>query len=140
MGTAVSKVDVWAADIRDRAGGLAGTLGPLAAAGANFEFIIARRRPEARGHGVVFVTPLKGAKQLRAARDAGFKKTSSMHSVRVEGPDRPGLAAVLTSALADAGINVRGFSAAAIGRRCVVHLALDTAADARKAMARLRRI
>ena len=140
MALTVSKVDVWAADIRDRAGGLAGTLGPLAAAGANFEFIIARRRPEARGHGVVFVTPLKGAKQLRTAKAVGFKKTDTMHSVRVEGPDRPGLAAVLTNALAEAGINVRGFSAAAIGRKCVVHLALDTAADARKAMTRLRKV
>lgn len=140
MALTVSKVDVWAADIKDRTGGLAEKLEPLAAAGANFEFIIARRRPEARGHGVVFVTPLKGAKQLRAAKAAGFKKTDSMHSVRVEGPDKAGLAAVITAALAEAGINARGFSAAAIGRKCVIYLALDTAADVRKAITRLRKM
>ena len=50
--------------------------------------------------------------------------------MRIEGPDKPGLGAQLTCALAKAGINLRGLSAAAIGKRCVVYLALDTAADA----------
>ena len=140
MALTISKVDVWAADIEDRAGGLAEKLKAVAAAGANLEFIIARRRPDAPGHGVVFATPLKGAKQLRAAKQAAFHKTDSLHSVRIEGPDRPGLASTLTTALTEAGINVRGFSAAAIGRKCVIYLALDTAADVRKAITRLRKM
>jgi hypothetical protein len=49
---------LWAAMLQDRVGGLAGKLAPLAAAGANLEFIIARRAPEQPGRGVVFVTPL----------------------------------------------------------------------------------
>ena len=68
----VSRTDTWAATIEDRPGGLADKLGALAAAGANLEFIIARRAPEQRGSGVVFVTPLKGAKQVRAAQAAGL--------------------------------------------------------------------
>ena len=31
--------------------------------------------PEQRGSGVVFVTPLKGAKQIKAADAAGFQTT-----------------------------------------------------------------
>jgi hypothetical protein len=124
---------VWAASIDDRPGGLAEKLVALAEAGAQLEFVIARRAPDKPGTGVVFLTPLKGAAQTRAAKKAGFGRTESLHSLRVEGPDKPGLGAKMTQALAGAGINLRGLSAAAIGKRCVVHLAFDSAADANKA-------
>jgi hypothetical protein len=136
----VTRADVWAASIEDRPGGLAGKLAALAEAGAELEFVIARRASEKPGTGVVFLTPLKGAAQIRAAKKAGFEKTKSLHSLRVEGPDQPGLGAKMTQALAQAGINLRGLSAAAIGRRCVVHLALDSPADATKAARLLKRL
>ena len=136
----VSKTDTWASTIDDRPGGLADKLDALAAAGANLEFVIARRAPEQRGNGVVFVTPLKGAKEVKAAQAAGFQKTASLQSLRVEGLDKPGAGAKLTKALAEAGINLRGFSAAALGKRYVTHLALDTARDAAKATAVLRKL
>ncbi len=134
----VSKVDVWAATIHDQPGGLAEKLSALAEAGANLEFVIARRESSKPGTGVVFVTPLKGAKQTNAAKKAGFAKTDSLHSVRAEGTDKPGLGAAMTEGLAAKGINLRGLSAAAIGRKCIVHLALDSAEDAKKAMSVLR--
>ena len=115
----VSRTDTWAAAIDDRPGGLADKLAALAAAGANLEFIIARRAPEQRGSGVVFVTPLKGAKQIKAAEAAGFQRTESLHSLRVQGADKPGTGAKLTRALAEAGINLRGLSAAALGKRYI---------------------
>jgi hypothetical protein len=133
-------VDVWAASIDDRPGGLAETLAALAEAGAQLEFVISRRAPDKPGKGVVFLTPLKGAAQIRAAKKVGLSKTKSLHSVRIEGPDKPGLGARMTQALADAGINLRGLSAAAIGRRCIVHLALDSSADATKAARILKRL
>jgi len=136
----VSRTDTWAASIDDRPGGLADKLGALAAAGANLEFIIARRAPEQRGSGVVFVTPLKGAKQVKAAEAAGFQKTESLHSLRVEGADKPGMGAKLSKALAEAGINLRGLSAAALGSRYVTHLALDTAKDAAQAATVLKKL
>ncbi len=46
----------------------------------------------------------------------------------------------MTRALAEAGINLRGLSAATIRKQFVVYLALDTAADARKAMNVLKKI
>jgi hypothetical protein len=131
---------VWAGSIEDRPGGLAEKLAALAEAGAQLEFVIARRASERPGTGVVFLTPLTGAAQIRAAKRVGLEKTKSLHSLRVEGPDQPGLGAKMTQALAQAGINLRGLSAAAIGRRCVVHLALDSAADAAKATRLLKRL
>ncbi len=136
----VSRTDTWAATIDDRPGGLADKLAALAAAGANLEFIIARRAPELRGSGVVFVTPLKGAKQIKTAKTAGFQKTESLHSLRIEGADKPGTGEKLTTALAEAGINLRGLSAAAVGKRYVAHLALDTAQDAAKAVAVMKKL
>ena len=136
----VTRTDTWAAIIDDKPGALADELAALAAAGGNLELIVARRAPEQRGSGVVFVTPLKGAKQLRAADAAGFQKTESLHSLRVEGTDKPGAVATLTRALADAGVNLLGLSAAALGKRHVTYLALDTARDAAKAATVLRKL
>ncbi len=130
----VNRVDVWAATIKDRPGGLAEKLSALSRAGVNLEFVIARRAPERRGQGVVFLAPIKGGKPARAARATGFMKTVSLHSVRIEGRDKPGLGAKLTQKLAAARVNLRGFSAAAIRGRFVLYLALDTAAAAKKAM------
>jgi hypothetical protein len=134
MALKASRVDTWAATIKDQPGGLSAKLETLAAGKANLEFVIARRSPDKPGTGVVFVTPLAGAAALAAAKRAGFKKTASLHTVRVEGPDRAGQGAVITAALAEAGINLRGFSAAAIGKKFVAHVAVDSSAAAAKAM------
>jgi hypothetical protein len=136
----VGRQDVWAAGLVDQPGGLAAKLAALDKADANLEFVIARRAPDKPGQGVVFLTPLKGAAQRKAAEQAGFMKTESLHSVRVEGPDQPGFGAKVTAALAAAGINLRGLSAAAVGKRFVAYLALDSAEDAAKAMRTLKRL
>ena len=134
----VTVVDVWAASIKDRPGALAAKLDALAQAGADLEFAIARRvKP---GKAVVFVTPIKGARQIRAAKKAGFAKTVSLRGVRIAATDKLGLGAKLTRRLADSGINLRGLSAASIGKRAIFHLAFDSADDANKAMRLLKRI
>jgi len=140
MKLSISRTDVWAATVDDRPGAVAEKLGALAAAGANLGFVIARRAPEQRGSGVLFVTPIKGAKQVKAAEASGFQRTESLHSVRAEGPDKAGTVASLTKALAAAGINLRGISAAAIGKRFVTYLALDDNADATKAAGVLKKL
>ena len=139
MAYRIRKVDVWVAEIDDRPGGLAEKLAALTRVGANIEFLISRRTPEKPGKGVVFLTPIKGAAQKRAANEAGLSTTSSLHSVRVEGPDRPGLGTKMTRALADAGINLRGASAAALGRRSVSYFAFDNAEDADNAVKLLKK-
>ena len=130
----VERVDVWAATIQDRPGGLAEVLTTLREAGADLQFIIARRAPEAPGKGVVFVTPLQGDREIRGAAQVGFNVAQSLHSVRVMGADRPGIAAELTQKLADGGINLRGFSASVIGAQFVAHVAVDSLDDSNKAI------
>jgi len=138
MDLLVERVDVWAATSEDKPGGLAMLLDALRSAGADLQFIIARRAPDKPGTGVVFVTPLQNDRETRVAAQVGFNVAQSLHSVRVLGQDRPGVAAELTQKLADAGINLRGFSASVIGTRFSAYVAVDSLADANKAMEILR--
>jgi len=136
----ITRVQVWAAGMKDKPGELAAKLNTLSQAGVNLDFVIARRSPEKKGTGVVFVTGISGAKELRAARKAGFRQTKSMHSLRVVATDKPGLGTTITQAVAEAGINLRGFSGAALGRKAVLNLAFDSAADAAKAQRCLKKL
>ena len=140
MALKVSRVDTWAATIEDRPGGLARKMKALAEGGANLDMVVARRTPERPGEGVVFVAPVKGARQSRAATQAGFTRAAGLHTVRAEGPDKPGLGARITEALAQAGVNLRGLSAAAIGKKCVVYLAVDTADAAARAAGVMKKL
>jgi hypothetical protein len=134
MGLFVERVDVWAAAIADKPGGLADVLGILRDADANLQFIIARRAQNEPGKGVMFVTPLQGDREIAAAAQVGFNVTHTLHSVRVVGRDRPGVAAELTQKLADASINLRGFSAAVIGKQFIAYIAVDSLQDADQAI------
>lgn len=135
----VERVDVWAATIEDKPGGLAHVLNALRDTGADLQFVVARRAPEAPGKGVVFVAPLQGDKEIRAATQAGFNATSGLHSIRVMGLDQAGIIAELTQKLSDGGINLRGVSAAVLGSQFIAYLALDSLADAERAMDILQR-
>lgn len=138
-GLKVSKVDVWAAGLQDKPGALARKLDALAQGGVNLQFVIARRLDKGR-RGVVFVTPVQGARQIRAAKAAGFRKTPTLHSLRVQGANRRGALARMAKALAAAGINLRGCSGAALGVEGVAHFAFDSGADANKAMRILKKL
>lgn len=133
------RVDTWAAAIEDKPGALAAKLRALAEAGVNLEFVIARRG-EAASKAVVFVTPIKGGKQIAAAGTAGFRKTSSLHTVRIEGADKIGQTQRVMQILADKRLNVRGVSSAAIGKKFICHVALDTDADVAKAVRALQNL
>ena len=130
----VEHVDVWVAPIEDKPGALADVLSTLRDAGADLDFIIARRAPNDPGKGVMFVTPLQGDREIAAAAQVGFNVTHTLHSVRVVSPDRPGIAAELTQKLADARINLRGFSAAVIGTQFIAYIAVDSLQDANQAI------
>src|SRR5262249_33086033 len=130
----VSKVDIWTGDIDDQVGGLAAKLEPLASAGADLEMVIARRQPQMPGKGVVFVGPIGGVKTKQAAEKTGLRRTSELVALRVEGSNKPGECGRLTRMLADAGINLRGISALALGSKFAAALAFDNDADATKAM------
>jgi hypothetical protein len=130
MNLIVERVDVWAATTDDQPGGLAALLRPLKDVGADLDFIIARRSANTPGRAVVFVAPLRGDAEVAAAAEAGFNVANSVHSVRVQGHNAPGLVAEIAETLGSANVNMRGLSAAELGTRFVMYIAFDGEADA----------
>jgi hypothetical protein len=140
MALKAAKVEIWSATLEDRPGGGAEKLEALAKGGANLEFVFMRRTPESPGRGVMFATPVKGARAKKAAQEAGFAPSADIHFVRIEGGDKPGLGSRMARALAGGGISFRALSATALGRKFVTYLALDSAEDAARAVALLRKV
>jgi len=130
----VEHVDVWSASIPDKTGGLSWLLKGMDEAGADFNFIIARRTPENPGSGVVFVTPIRGDREVKAASTLGFSITRSVDAVCYEADNAPGATARLTALLADAGINIRGLSVAVVGTRFIAYIGFDSSRDAQTAV------
>lgn len=134
MGMIIKHVDVWAAPISDKPGGLSSILKGMQEAGADLDFVVARRSPDKPGSGALFITPIRGDQEVMAASTLGFNLTSSVDAVRVEGDNKPGVAAWLTGLLADAGINARGVSVAVIGPRFITYIGFDSREDAETAI------
>ena len=122
----IEEQEIWVASLRDAPGGLAEKLLALKDAGADLDFIIARRSPDQPGAGVVFVTPLSTDSEVAAAAEAGFNLSRSLWALRIDGPNRPGIAAEMVQKLAEENISLQGFSAAVSGARVIINLALDT--------------
>jgi hypothetical protein len=129
----VDRVDVWTASIADKPGGLSRTLKGVYEAGADLDFVIARRAPDTPGTGAVFLTPIRGDREVEAASTLGFNLASSVDSVRVEGDNVPGAAVNIADVIANADINIRSFSAAVIGPRYIAYIGFDSSSDADRA-------
>lgn len=134
----LSKVDVWVAPIEDRPGGLAARLEGLARAGANLEVILARQDPQQPGGGVVFVTPITGPAQTAAAENVGFRRADRHWTLRIEGPDQPGLGYLVTRTLAAAGISHGGMTIVTMRGQFAGYVTFYSQADCDRAMARLQ--
>jgi len=134
MPVSVSKVDIWTAEISDQAGALDRILSAVANAGGNLECVIGRRNPAKPGSGHVYLTPIKGAKVQKAARDVGLSLAANISTLRVEMPNKPGQGHTLMAAIASAGINVRGVSAAGAGTKTIAYIGFDSKEDADRAL------
>ncbi len=135
----VSKVDLWSAIIPDQPGSIAAKLEGLAKAGANLDFISSWRNPDTPDASEIVVSPLEGEKQLAAASALGLRRNDAARTIRIEGPDEPGMGYRVTRALALEGLNLKGMTAASHGNGVVMYVALDTPADADRAVKVLQR-
>jgi hypothetical protein len=136
----VEKIDIWTVEMDDKPGATTGLFRVLAEAGADLQFVLARRQPDKLGKGILFVSPIKGGKPEEAARRAGFSPRVDVVGVRVEGANEPGLGYKLTQALGAAGLNLRALLGNVIGKQGVVVIAFDNAADAEKGYQILRQL
>ena len=133
MGFKLERVHIWTGEIADKAGGMAGKLAPLAHAGANLEYISTRRQADRPGTRIIYVAPVTGPAQVRAARQAGMSETHDTVVLRVEGDNEAGLGFRLTQQWATAGISLQSLTMAVQGNKFVGFAAFDTVADANRA-------
>ncbi len=135
MGFKLDRVHVWSGEVVDQAGGVAAKLSLLAQAGTNLEYIYTRRQPDQPGKGVLYVAPVTGPLQVRAARSAGLTETNDPVVLRVEGDNQAGLGHRVTQQWALAGLSFQGMSLAVINDKFVGYVSFDTVADANRAAA-----
>jgi hypothetical protein len=133
MGFKLDRVHLWAGEVADRAGGTATMLAALAQAEANLEFVFTQRLPSKPGTGLLYVAPVTGPAQVRAARAAGLAEVNDPVVLRIEGDNETGLAHRVTQQWALAGISFQGLTMAVVGGKFVGYAAFDTVTDANKA-------
>src|SRR4029077_3191290 len=68
------RVHVWSCEITDQPGSVAGKLAFLAQADAHLEYIFTKRLPNRPGCGVLYVAPVTGPMQVRAAKAAEMQE------------------------------------------------------------------
>ncbi len=105
MAVTVRKITLWRREAGDRAGLMAETLAPLAAAGVSLKVAMGYHQPGGGNQAALEVASVTGKKATAAAQSAGLA-ASSISTLLVEGDDRPGLGHALARAIADAGINL----------------------------------
>jgi hypothetical protein len=135
MSFKLDRVHVWSGEVMDQAGGVAAKLSMLAQAGTNLEYIYTRRLPEKPGSGVLFVAPVSGPLQTRAAQSAGLHETAVPVVLRVEGDNQAGLGHRLTQEWARAGLSLHGLMMSVVGDKFVGYASFDTSIDANRAAA-----
>jgi hypothetical protein len=133
MAFRIRRVEVWSAEIPDRPGAAAATLETLSRAGADLQYLFTRPHPEKPDVGVIFLAPIEGPDQVRAARSAGLAPARDSVLLCVEGDNRPGMGAQMMGWLAVGGINLRGVSLSTTDDRFTAYFAFDNHESARQA-------
>jgi hypothetical protein len=132
MPTTIKRAQVWRTEVDHTPGQLASVLGPLAAAGADLQVVMAYRLPGQPSKAVVEVYPVAGKKQAMAAA-TGSLAAAGLPVMLVEGDNRAGLGARIADVLATAGINIAFLVAQTVGRKYTAVFGFENDADAKKA-------
>ena len=127
MTLAIRRVQVWSGEIPDRPGAAAAKLEQLAHAGADLEFVFTRPSRANADTSNLFIAPITGPEQIKAARDAALGPALDVAMLCVEGNNRAGISYDIMSRLAVAGINLRGLSISLVNGRFAAFLLLDDA-------------
>jgi hypothetical protein len=135
MSFKLDRVHVWSGEVIDQAGGVAAKLALLAQAGTNLEYIYTRRQPEKPGTGMLYVAPISGPLQSRAALSAGLHESTHPIVIRVQGDNQAGLGHRLTNEWARAGLSLHGLMLSVLSDKFVGYASFDNATDANRAAA-----
>jgi hypothetical protein len=138
MAVKVKRIALWRKELENKAGTLAGTLKPLANAGADLQIVMGYRYPGEGAKAAVELYPIGNKKSAQAAQGAGLA-ASNISALHVEGDNRPGLGHGITQVIAEAGVNLDFLVAQVIGRKYSAVLGFENEADAAKATALIKK-
>ena len=127
------RVHVWSCEVTDESGSVASKLAYLAQGDANLEYIFTKRLPNKPGLGILYVAPVTGPAQVRAAKAAEMHEADHPIVRRIEGDNEAGLGHHLTQQWALAGISLHGLTMAVLGNKFIGYAAFDTVNDANRA-------
>jgi predicted amino acid-binding ACT domain protein len=133
MSFKMQRVHVYHAEVEDKPGGIAAMLKQLAEAGAHLEYVYSQRSLTKPGVGDLYVAPLTGTAELKAAKAVGLHEVSEPIVMRVEGDDTAGLGGRLTQTWEMAGINLHGLVLSALQGKFIGYVTFDTPQDANRA-------
>jgi len=137
MPITVKRITLWRKEIENKAGTLAGTLEPLAKAGADLHVVMGYCYPGDRTKAAVELFPIANKKATAAATEAGLAAVG-IPALHVEGDNRAGLGHAIAQALAGAGVNLDFLVAQVIGRKYSALIGFENDTDAVKASALIK--
>jgi len=138
MAVKVKRITLWRKELENKAGTLAGTLEPLAKAGADLQIVMGYRYPGDSTKAVVELHPIGNKKATQAAQEAGLA-ASAIPVLHVEGDNRAGLGHSISQAIAEAGVNLDFLVAQVIGRKYSAVIGFENEADANTASALIKK-
>lgn len=134
----VRKITLWRAEVDNKPGVLAETLGPLAEAEVDLQVVMGYRHPGKAKKATIEIAPITRKAAAKAAESAGME-AMPMPALMVEGNNRPGLGHTIAGAISEAGINLAFLMAQVVGKRYSAVVGLESDEDARKVAALIRR-
>jgi len=138
MPVTVKRITLWRKELEHKAGTLAGTLEPLAKAGADLQIVMGYRYPGDGAKAAVELYPIGNKKASAAALEAGLS-ASSIPALLVQGDNRPGLGYAMSRAMAEAGLNLDFLVAQVLGRKYSAVIGFENEADAKTAAALIKK-
>jgi hypothetical protein len=138
MPVTVKRITLWRKELENKAGTLAGTLEPLANAGADLQIVMGYRYPGEPAKAAVELYPVGSKKTTQAAQGAGLT-AAAIPALLVEGDNRAGLGHSIAKAIAEAGVNLDFLVAQVIGRKYAAVIGFENDADAVKATALIKK-
>jgi len=138
MPVTVKRITLWRKELENRAGTLAGTLEPLAKAGADLQIVMGYRIPNEHMKAAVELYPITNKKTTQAAQEAGLV-ASQIPVLLVQGDNRPALGHNISRAIAEAGVNLDFLVAQVVGRKYSAVIGFENEADASRATALIKK-
>jgi hypothetical protein len=138
MPVTIKNISLWRKEIENRSGILASTLEPFAKGGVDLQVVMGYRFPGNKSKAAIELFPVTGKKIMSEAQAAGLNP-SSIPTLLVEGDNKPGLGYAIAQAIAEAGINLAFLIAQVIGRHYSAVIGFETAEDAKKAAALIKK-